>query len=208
MDLNFFRQLLQNPAPIGAVAPLSQKAAVSLTKYARNRSLDFPCKILEAGAGTGNVTQELIPTLQKGDSLDLVEIDKHFCKTLQDKYGGIPGVKIECLSIFDWNPAYKYDYIISTLPLNIFTPEQVLNLFKLYQKLLVSGGVCTYVEYMGLAKLGLFFSQGAAKKRNKERMKMLAEMRNKFLIEQEDIWTNFLPCRVYHLQFQRDPSNP
>lgn len=203
MDSEFLRHFLRNPLNVGALVPLSARVTEGITKFLRKRNLSQPCKILEVGAGTGSVTEGIIATLQENDRLDLVEIDTECCKILKSKFGHDPRIIIHCLSILDWKPDYHYDFIISTLPLNSFPPSTVTKIFTLYESLSSEEGVCTYVEYIALAKLALFFSIGENKQANKLRRQILENIQNRYLIEKESVLTNFLPCHVYHLKLKK-----
>lgn len=203
MDNIFFRQFLKNPFNIGAAAPLSKRVAQNLIKFIKNRNRNAPCKILEVGGGIGNITSGIIAEMGENDLLDAVEIDPAFCALLQKKFGHDRRVNIHCLSILDWKPSYKYNYIISTLPMNMFPPDTVTQIFALYQHLLNEEGVFTYVEYMGLAKLGLLFSLGKTKKMNQERIYYIDRLQKDYLIEKVSIIANFLPCNIYHMKFNK-----
>lgn len=200
MYSNFFLHFLRNPKFVGAVAPLSQSVAKRLVKYFNFRKDGKPWKILEVGAGTGNVTSAIIEQLGPRDYLDVIEIDDSCVRLLKEKFDSDPRVHIHGLSVLDWQPDYKYDLIISTLPLNSFSPSMVKEILEHYQVMSNEEGICTYVEYIGLAKLNRFFSGSKQRRISNKRMNVLSDFHKQHLIEKSSVLTNFLPCNVYHLK--------
>lgn len=197
--LTFLSNFLRDPKIVGAVVPLSQSVAKELIKNFTGRNPSEPCKILEVGAGIGNISTEIIKSLGPNDHFDIVEIDKTCCDLMNQSFGGDAHVSIHCMSIMDWNPSYTYDFIISTLPLNVFESEFVEQIFLHYKKLLNPNGILTYVEYVGLQNLSLAFSKGAKRENISKRVSFLRKLHNKYLIEKKSIYSNFLPCHVYHM---------
>lgn len=205
MDSNFFLHFLRNPKFVGAVAPLSQSVAKRLVKYFNLRKAGEAWRVLEVGAGTGSVTSTIIEQLGPNDLLDVIEIDASCVELLKEKFGSDKRVQVHGLSILDWNPDYKYDLIISTLPMNSFSPSMVKEILEHYQAMSSKEGICTYVEYMGLAKLNRFFSGSKNRRISKNRMSVLSDFHKDHLIEKSSVLTNFLPCNVYHLRMHSAP---
>lgn len=201
--LLFLSNFIKNPKSVGAVVPLSQSVAKELIKYIDQRDRRKPCRILEVGAGIGNISRTIIDSLSAKDHFDINEIDQACCQLLNESFSHLPNVKIQCMSIIDWNPNYKYDYIISTLPLNMFETSFVAKIFEHYQKLLNPEGVLTYVEYVGLQQMSLAFSKGAKRKNISKRVSLLKDLHKHYLIEKKSIFSNFLPCHVYHMKFNK-----
>lgn len=195
----FLSHYFRNPKAVGGFMGLSPAAANRLLKYVKNRPLNHPAYILEVGAGTGNVTRPLVNLLQKGDVLDIIEIDSHCCDILRKKYAGDPRIHIHNLSITDWHPPYKYDYIISTLPFNIFSPEFIQKVINLYRNLSTDSTICAYVEYIGLQKLNRLFAKRAARELISTRQRLIKEYHKHYLIEKSEVLANILPLHVYHM---------
>src|SRR5262249_35014534 len=143
--LFFLSHFFRNPKLVGAIAPLSESVAKKMVKYFKNRPKDTPCKILEVGAGTGNITKSIIKLLNDKDILDVIEIDPECCKILVKKFKNNHQVRVHCLSILDWIPEYHYDFIISTLPFNSFSVDFVDQVTRHYKSLSNSESVYTYV---------------------------------------------------------------
>lgn len=200
MDRDFFLHFLRDPKSVGALVPLSQCVAERLLKPLKNRRENKPWKILEVGAGTGSITRPLLSMMEKEDSLDIVEIDQSCCGILQNKFGGDPRLKIQCMSILDWHPAFRYDFVVSTLPMNSFSADFVKKILEHYQQLSKEEGVCTYVEYMGLHQLSVVFSKGKSRKLLQTRRQILTQFHERRLVEKNKIFLNFLPCYVYQMK--------
>ena len=200
--LLFFSSFLKDPKSVGAIVPLSQSVARELIKYFANRDRTKPCRILEVGAGIGNVSRTIVESLGKEDHFDIIEIDSSSCNILNQAFSNDSRIEIHCMSIIDWNPAYTYDFIISTLPFNSFDPDFIEKIFAHYKKLLNPNGILTYVEYVGLQQISYAFSNGPQRENIAKRIILLNEFQNKYLIEKKTIFFNFLPCHVYHLQLK------
>ncbi len=201
--LTFLSNFLRDPKSVGAVVPLSQSVAKELIKNFTNRDRSRPCRVLEVGAGIGNISREIIHSLEAQDHFDVVEIDKGCCDVLNESFGGDSRVSIHCMSIMDWNPPFPYDFIISTLPLNVFETKFVEQIFLHYKKLLNPNGILTYVEYVGLQNLSLAFSKGAKRENISKRFSLLRELQKQYLIEKKIVYSNFLPCHVYHMKLHK-----
>lgn len=196
----FFQHFLRDPKNVGAIVPLSQSVAEQLVKHLSERSDKKPWKILEVGAGTGSITQTIIANMKTQDRLDIVEIDRDCCSLLEKKFGKTKSVSVSCLSILDWAPSYHYDFIVSTLPMNSFSPEFVEKVLSHYQKIANKNAICTYVEYIGLEKLSLVFANKEKRETISSRRKLLKNFHKKHLLEKSKVFTNFLPCYVYHIK--------
>lgn len=196
----FFQHFLRNPKNVGAIVPLSQSVADQLVSPLCERSDKKPWKILEVGAGTGSITQAIVANMKKQDSLDVVEIDEDCCKLLEEKFHNNKKVFVNCLSILDWNPSYQYDFIVSTLPMNSFSPEFVMTVLSYYQKITNKNAICTYVEYIGVEQLSLFFAKKEKRETILSRRKLLKNFHKEHLLKKIKVYTNFLPCYVYHLK--------
>lgn len=196
----FFKRLLQNPKHAGDIAPFSQSVVGQLSKHLDLRSDDMPWRILEVGAGVGSITRSIVPQMKANDQLDVIEIDRECCKLLKDRYKDDKRISIHCASILDWKPDYKYDFIISTLPMNSFSAEYVDQILTRYQQMGTREACCTYVEYIGLEKLSLAFANKEKRDAITNRRKLIKSYLRRHLLEKNKVFTNFLPCYVYHLK--------
>lgn len=195
----FLSNFLKDPKSVGAIVPLSECVIKQLVKCVKNRDPQKPCRILEVGAGIGNVTSSIMKLLSPEDRFDIIEIEPDSCEVLKNSFSQDSRVSIQCMSVIDWMPDYKYDYIISTLPLNCFEPSFVEEIFLHYQQMLKADGILTYVEYMGLQQINLAFSQGSKRELISKRLALLKGLQKRYLVEKREVFCNFLPCHVYHM---------
>jgi len=154
----FVREALRDIHHTGSVWPSSKQLAREMTRTLR--SLPSPRRILEVGPGTGPFTRMLLPLLQSGDRLDLVELNGVFCKELEKKLvrpfrARNPDVTVEvhCAAIELAEIDGNYDVIVCGLPFNNFPPKLVRSIFKRLLALLRPGGELVYFEYAGVRML-------------------------------------------------------
>ncbi|MFH1644723.1 MAG: rRNA adenine N-6-methyltransferase family protein [bacterium] len=143
---SFLLSVLKNPKQMGAALPSSPFLAETITRYVKT-SKRTGKRILEVGAGTGVFTQEIVKSLKKDDVLDVVEVDPELCMILKKKFWWRRNVCIHNISILDWQPEYKYDYIVSGLPFNAFEACFVKQVLGKYQTFLKEDGIISYFEY-------------------------------------------------------------
>ena len=194
----FLWAFVASPKSVGAIMPSSSVLAQSITRYiiATNGSIN----ILEVGAGTGCITEEIVKKMRSGDYLDVIEIDQDFCEILKDKFKKYKNVKIHFVSILDWNPTYSYDYIISGLPFNAFEAGFVQAIFDKYNLLIKSGGILSYFEYIGICKIKEFFLIGEEKRNYSKTISTTKNFRKAFEFKTDIILLNVPPAYVHHLK--------
>jgi phosphatidylethanolamine/phosphatidyl-N-methylethanolamine N-methyltransferase len=117
----FIRSWIQNPLAIGALAPSGRLLAKRMA-----RGLDENARVIELGAGTGTVTQALLDAGVKPENLYLVERDQHFLGILARRFPNCPLVAADALHLAKHfgNELGSFDFVISGLPLLLFTPQQ------------------------------------------------------------------------------------
>ncbi len=205
---HFVVQFCNNPAQVGAVAPCTQAVGAELTKYVAKFQTEHPREprhILEVGAGTGPITLVIAQLLRPNlDTFDAVEISPEFCAVLHKKIDGNYKVNIKCVSILDWKPAYKYDFIISTLPFNSLPLDLMSDILDHLQLLIKSNGVFSYVAYAGAARIKKSFLWGEKKAEHVAKMEILEEFRKEYQIDKNLILLNFPPIDVFHLRIHKD----
>ncbi|MEX0680614.1 MAG: rRNA adenine N-6-methyltransferase family protein [Balneolales bacterium] len=75
-----------------------------------------PISILEVGAGTGIFTEHIVSALGKQDRFDVVELNNYFCNILKHRFTSSSTCKIYHQDILTFQPACKYDFVLSSLP--------------------------------------------------------------------------------------------
>ncbi len=203
---SFISSVFKNPKQMGAALPSTPFLAKKITKYIRG-SKRQGTKILEVGAGTGVFTQELARLLKKDDVLDVVEIDSDLCILLREKFCGYKNIKIHNVSILDWNPEYKYDYIVSGLPFNAFEISFVKKILYKYQRFIKDTGIISYFEYAVVPSVTKFlmtvFFMNERKEKYVEILNETKCFRSSFKVyKKELVLRNFPPAYVHFMKKQ------
>lgn len=196
----FLKHFLRDPGSVGAIVPLSQAAVQELLKEMSERKGNQNWNILDAGAGIGNISEQIQKRMKDEDRLDLVEIDEECCELLRKKFLGDERIRIACMSILDWTPEYHYDFIVSTLPFQNFDAEMVSKILDHYMEISNEDALCSYIEYMGIGRVKELFAKEPAKSDIEKRRDLMSEFHKEHLLEQNSVYQNMLPSYVYHLQ--------
>src|SRR5262245_30371303 len=148
----FFREFRRDFHHTGAVLPSGVFLARSIARGLRGPRQ--AARILEVGPGSGAITRVLAKHMQPGDMLDAVEINPHFAQLLEEMRQRDPAfaasrdsIRIINAPIQDVKGESVYDMIISGLPLNNFTPDDIRSIFDTLTRLVRPGGLLTYFEY-------------------------------------------------------------
>lgn len=204
----FTKEIINNQRQVGALFSCSSFTAKELTRYfyTNTTTENDTYYVLEIGAGTGSVTTkilELLDTRQTSKKyvFDVVEINEAMCKHLRLKFYDRPEVRIHCCSILDWNPAYKYHYIVSTLPHNSLDPQLVKNVVRQYKNLSLPKGMLSYIEYIGGATATRLFLTTTRKNEVTEIQHLLHQLRKKHHFKTNKVLLNLFPTYVHHVQF-------
>lgn len=221
----FLSRFIENPDTVGSIIPSSQRLAEKIIRHIpESKNKNHPGNhYLEIGPGTGSFTSEIVKRLAANDELDVVEIDPTFCELLKKKYADKPNVHVHCKSITEWSPDYKYDAIISGLPLNAFSPEQVEEFIRSFKTLAKDDGTISYFEYAFLPTLKVKFLSTVKtlgndvanllgttpdivedSGRNLVQFQKVLALKKAFYhtfgIDSETVYFNFPPARVLHFK--------
>ncbi|HHJ06072.1 MAG TPA: hypothetical protein ENK24_01075, partial [Anaerolineae bacterium] len=118
--LLFLKQFRQDFFHIGAALPSSSALGRAGAAYVAQKKGSV--RVLEAGAGTGSFTRQIIPLLEPGDTLDAVEINPHLIAHLRQRLQSEPGfqpkkgVTVNLINDDVRNISGEYDYIVFSLP--------------------------------------------------------------------------------------------
>jgi UDP-N-acetylglucosamine:LPS N-acetylglucosamine transferase/phospholipid N-methyltransferase len=193
---NFFTGIITNPRTVGAVMPSSCMVAQALIEPLRERR--HPMRILELGSGTGQVTNAIIPLLQENDTLDLVELNQAYCKTLTELYGTQQNVHIFSGSVVDWKPTYQYDAIICTLPFNTFTPDLLEKCLEHICHLGKKDTLFCYIQLRFLKPFKWLLLNKTEWEENKIVTATMELFNKKYCYKQKNVYGNIPPVKVFY----------
>ena len=116
----FFKEFILSPSSVGSVCPSSKALASSLIKAT---PLDDDGLIIDLGAGSGIVTEELIKAGVAPERIMAVEISPGFTKVFSKRCPNVPLIIGDARSLESlisvYNPSDKVSAIISSLPLRV-----------------------------------------------------------------------------------------
>jgi phosphatidylethanolamine/phosphatidyl-N-methylethanolamine N-methyltransferase len=209
----FLRQFFRRYHTTGAILPSGRRLASALCRYVREGA--GPRRILEVGPGTGAVTARLVEVLQPDDHLTLVELNDEFVRHLKGRFAAEPSFQavssrtelIHCrLEELPGNGCY--DRIISGLPLNNFSSADVEQILAVFGRLLKTGGVLSFFEYIAIRRVKQVVSGRAERRRLREIGRLLGTLFERHQIRCDAVWPNVTPAWVHHVRFAEEANEP
>ncbi|HET6324012.1 MAG TPA: methyltransferase domain-containing protein [Planctomycetaceae bacterium] len=201
----FFRQFRTQFQTTGAIAPSSRRLARAMTRHIS--SARGPARILEVGPGTGAVTRQIVTLLKADDRLDLVELNEAFAGRLEQRFQSEPSFKqvadraeIHVCGIESFQSDRPYDYIVSGLPFNNFSPAFVGRVLDAFFNFLAPGGVLSFFEYMYVRPVRGLVSRGAERTRIKDLDRILNGRLQQHGFRRDWVFLNLPPAWVQHLR--------
>jgi phosphatidylethanolamine/phosphatidyl-N-methylethanolamine N-methyltransferase len=165
-----------------------------------------PMNILEAGAGTGAVTLNILRYMIPGDKLVICEINSEFMKILKkrleenklyQKYKD--NVVFFNGPIQELSEDIKFNVIVCALPFLNFELSLVKEIFEKFERISAAEGVLTYFEYLGIRPISKLVSPANRKKRMQEIEDYIFNEHQTKRINKEVCWLNLTPINVYTL---------
>jgi phosphatidylethanolamine/phosphatidyl-N-methylethanolamine N-methyltransferase len=201
----FFQQFFEDFFHVGAILPSSRALARATVSYLAEKQGQV--RVLEAGAGTGAFTREVVPLLQPGDTLDVVEINAKLMTILERRFEQesefqTQGVVVNLIADDVRNVAkdHQYDYIVFSLPLTNFPPSLVQEILELMMSQLKPGGVFSYVHYIFISRLKYLFSGSAVRAEMKANKEIIDSFADQYQIECRAVLMNVPPSWAYFWQ--------
>lgn len=202
----FLTQFLRNYNTTGSVIPSGRALGSALCRYVGHGSA--PQKILEAGPGTGAVTGCIIERLRQDDQLWMVELNPTFAAHLRASFKEKPAYRevagrchlIEG-SVQQLGHEGEFDLVISGLPLNNFSSNDVQTILQAYARLLKPGGVLSFFQYILIRPAKMFVSTGPERDRLKGVGDAIEGMLGEREFAREWVWVNVPPAWVHHIRF-------
>ena len=200
----FLTQFLRSHHTTGAVIPSSRALAAALARHVGQGGAQ---RILEAGPGTGAVTGGIIDRMRTEDELVMVELNPTFAAHLRQAFKTRPSfqaVADRCHliegSLQELAQEGQFDVVVSGLPLNNFSPEDVRTILNAYSKLLKPTGILSFFQYMLIRPAKMIVSVG----RERDRLRAVGHAIDAALGEREFarewVWPNVPPAWVHHLK--------
>jgi phospholipid N-methyltransferase len=202
----FLTQFLRNYQTTGSIIPSGRALGGALCRYVGQSG--EPQRILEAGPGTGAVTRCIVDRMRQRDQLWMVELNPSFAAHLRRAFDETPALRhaadrchlVEG-SVQQLGHDSQFDLVISGLPFNNFSPEDVRHILHAYGKLLKPGGVLSFFQYILIRPAKMFVSAGA----ERDRLKGVGEALDGLLGEREFarewVWVNVPPAWVHHVRY-------
>ncbi|HKY32618.1 MAG TPA: methyltransferase domain-containing protein [Candidatus Polarisedimenticolia bacterium] len=202
----FLKQAREEFFHVGAIAPSSRFLARAVTRGIPGG----PVSLLEAGAGTGALTLEIVRRLPPGSRLTIYEINGDFARHLRERFareGGGNGrvgqgitVHVHHGDVQDLPPGPRYDGIVSGLPLNNFPPALVRRILESLFAALRPGGVLTYFEYLLIREIKSLTTGRRERRRLRRVGKVTAGFLDRYEFRREAVFLNIPPAVVHHLR--------
>lgn len=197
--LVFYGQAFKQSAEVGAFSHTSRAVADAVAAPIVRRGA--PLRVLEAGPGTGALTDAIVERLGPGDRLHLVEINPEFAKILRETYGRLdtPEVLVEQGDILRLPADARYDNIVSSLPILNMDPDKVGAIFELFMDRLAPDGTLSYYDYWA-KEFKQYLVGGRERRRVKEVIRVTEGILDRYQVRVKTIPWNFLPARVHYLR--------
>lgn len=201
----FLGEYLRHFHHTGAIAPSSRWLAAALARYAGGG--DAPRRVLEVGPGTGAVTRHIVARLGRGDEFDLVELNERFADRMRQRFAHEPGfatvasrTRVIQGRVEELSPERPYDVIVSGLPLNNFSVDDVERILQAFGALLAPGGTLSFFEYIGVRPARALVSGRAERHRLRGVGRALRQRLEAGEFHRERVWPNLPPAYVHHLR--------
>jgi len=167
----FLKQTFRDFHNTGAVAPSSPWLAKALSQPLAERGNE-PIEILEAGPGTGALTEVIVKHLRTDDRLTLCEINKQFVEHLEWRFHDDPKLSpwrrqttIHHGAVEELGLQPRFTHIVCGLPFNNFEPAVVEKIFDTFETVLLPGGTVNFFEYAAIRRLKAPFVNNSERRR-------------------------------------------
>jgi phospholipid N-methyltransferase len=209
--VTFLRECKRTFHTTGAILPSGKQLTVAtIQPYLRHTK---PARVLEAGPGTGAVTQQLVPHLRSGDVLDIVELNDQFVEVMERRFKTEPAfqrvagqAKIHHMPVQEFRPEQPYDFIMCGLPFNNFPMELVKDIFRHFHTLLAPGGVLSFFEYLWIRRMKSMFVSRSERQRLARVGCVLDWYIERYRFHHTKAFVNFPPAVVHHLRLHDEDA--
>ena len=142
----FLGTLVKEPFSVGAVAPSSRRLANHMVADIVPGS-----RVIELGAGTGALTRAILDSGVNASDLLVIEQNEAFSEMLRKRFPGVAVITGNALGLKRHADALPgpVDFVVSGLPLLLFTPGRKLRLLYQVFSVLTEGGAFHQFTYGG-----------------------------------------------------------
>jgi len=185
----------------GAIAPSSRFLARAITSNISPGN--GPMRVLEAGAGTGALTVEILARLAPGSCLDIYEVNPIFAGHLEKSFSENNrkvAVTVHNKRVQDLPEGASYDVVVCGLPFNNFEPPVVKEILTRLVAALKPGGVLCYFEYLLIRHLKSLATGRTEKRRLKSVGRVTSRFIRKHEFKRSAVLLNLPPAVVHHLR--------
>ena len=142
---HFFKRWIRNPLAMGAVAPSGKSLAKLMAK-----DVCVSSRVIELGAGTGTLSEALLASGVAPETLYLVERERPLVKILQRRFPRCHVIAADVLALErEIDVDFKFDFVISGLPLLCFSPDKRYRILRQSLQLLKPHGRLHQFTYGG-----------------------------------------------------------
>ena len=147
----FFRNWLQNPLTVGAVAPSGRELARLMTA-----GLASGARVVELGAGTGTLTQAILDRGVHASDLHVIEQNDEFAAILRSRFPSCAIVAGDAAHLDNHLRGLRgsVDFVISGLPLLLFGAARKAQIVQQALTMLGSRGCIHQYTYGGRCSIG------------------------------------------------------
>jgi len=181
---------------LGTLAPSSKSLAMAMTKLVDKNVAQT---ILEVGAGTGAITKHLLTRLGAEHKVDVVEIMPRLASILRRRFAKEASLNIHAIDLLKFDPDYKYDLIISSLPFNSLHSVLTKALIDKIIDLAKPGAHVVFFEYKIVQKFITFFLSKKVVEDFKNSRSIVVKFINSYQIEEQVVSCNIPPALVHYL---------
>ena len=200
---SFFLEGLKYPTEIGTFSPCSKYLGKTLCAKMPERSAAGHW-YLEAGAGTGIVSDQIIPKLADNDHLVLAEFVPRLAEILRQKYAKeIAAGRVIVVEgdVCAYAAPQKFDYIFTTIPFNAFDLGMTQGIWSYFLNNLKPNGGISYVNYRFFPEMRLKVQSRKKVKNLKEVMTFLDTLHAQHGNGYANVNRNVPPIRVRYFKF-------
>jgi phospholipid N-methyltransferase len=152
----FFKKFLAKGRTISSAVPSSPSMVATIL-----RDIDFsrPSTIVELGAGTGPVTEQIMEQLRPHHRFVAVENDRDFCEVLRRRFPETTLLQTDASRVAEPLAAlgiHKVDYVISGLPTPNLPPRAQVRLWNWLRRSLTPGGLFIQITVAPLIYRGFY----------------------------------------------------